>query len=107
DRAHEGVGIFGGILRGEDPGTDPLREEDSTGRDAQQDDVLRALVPFEDLVGNAREGPRNITFREQFGSGVHPAPPSPPHGTGLKVRCRDLTLPPPRPPPRRRATLFP
>ena len=51
-----------------------IRESDAAGRNAQQDQVARAAIGFEDLVGDARQGARNIGFLQHDACRQWPLP---------------------------------
>ena len=51
-------------LDGGDPLGDALGERHAAAGDAQQDQVLGALVALEDLVGDAGQGPVDVAFVE-------------------------------------------
>ena len=80
-----------------DPRREPGGERHAAGRDAEQDEVVGALVALEDLVRDAGEGPARCRRRSRTvraagatvwartcrGVGQQtPRPPSPPLGTG-------------------------
>jgi hypothetical protein len=66
-------------LDGGDLGADPLGERDAAARDAEQHEVAGALVALEDLVGDAGEGPGDVTGVEDGASRL---------GDGLGLRGR-------------------
>ena len=47
-----------------DPLGDPLRQRHPAARDAEQDEVVGALVALEDLVGDAGQGPGDVAVVE-------------------------------------------
>ena len=60
----------GGALDGGDPLGDPLGERDAARRDAEQDEVVGALVALEDLVGDAAQGPGDVARVEDGAVGA-------------------------------------
>ena len=51
-------------LDGGDPLGDPAGQGDAAGRDAEQHEVVGALVALEDLVGDAGQGPGDVAVVE-------------------------------------------